>query len=446
MADRSVHILQMGKHFLYLPIYYARHRAFFGYLPPNVEVVIDEPLAEHTDAAVYDQLMDESPDYRDAVMAIADPAQILRTPLSSERLPAVVATLVTNGAFWAINHGAHTVGGLRDLAAFDQVIAYDKGTTSYNIAVRIANDSGIKKDLNKFIQIVAPGNELLRLSNQASDGSAFALSPDILQIEEMTKRPGSKVKEELAIGTTEEYNAVIATALITSNHFVQNNPDIVMGVVRGIQHALTLTRLADSEVLPFAQSYFRFADRAEGALNRAKRASVVPQNAVVERPDWMRAAKANCEANGSWTKSDENRASEYYEKCIAPYQHFAEKARELEVIHVPIASPLWRRLIPFVAVFMAIGVTALSSWLPALIIALAIMLPWGIMRVAPIGTKPWMGIVLAALAVAGIVVIGLPFVEYFGLRQKTDVLVPMGIGFLLAAVLELFRYAERKKP
>src|SRR5690348_14446824 len=102
MAERSIHILQMGKHFLYLPIYYAHRRAFFGYLPPNVEVVIDEPLAEHTDAAVYDQLMDESLDYRDSVMAIADPTQILRTPLSSEKLPAVLATIVTNGAFWAI--------------------------------------------------------------------------------------------------------------------------------------------------------------------------------------------------------------------------------------------------------------------------------------------------------------------------------------------------------
>ena len=444
MAERSIHILQMGKHFLYLPIYYAHHRAFFGYLPPNVEVVIDAPLAEHTDIAVYDQLMDESPDYRDSVMAIADPTQILRTPLSSEKLPAVLATIVTNGAFWAINHGAHEIGGLRDLAAFDQVIAYDKGTTSYNIAVRIANDSGIKKDLDKFIQIVAPGNELLRLSNQTSGSNTFALSPDILQIEEMTKRPGSTVKEELAIGTTEEYSAVIATALISSNHFVENEPEIVRGMVRGIQHALRLTRLADPDVIRFAQSYFRFADRAEGALNRAKRASVIPPNAAVERPHWMSAAKANCEANESWTKMHEANASEYYKKCIEPYQHFAEEAIAHDLVPLQTTTSLWIKFVPFAATFIAIGVTALFGWLPSFVIALTITLAWCIKSVALKGTTRLMRI-LSILAVAGLLTIALPFVKPFGLREKADVFIPMGAGFLVMAIIEFFKYVEREK-
>lgn len=440
MPERSIHVLQMGKHFLYLPMYYAQRHAFFGYLPLGVEVVIDEPIVEHTDIAVYNQMMDESPDYRDSVMAITDPTQILRTPLTSRRLPAVLATIVTNGAFWAINHGAFTVTGLRDLALFDQVIAYDKGTTSYNIAVRIAHDSGVQKELDKFIQVVAPGSELLRL-DETSGISAFALSPDVLQIEEMTHRG---FKEELAIGTTSEYNNVVVTALISSNQFVTDNADVVAGIVRGLQYALTQIHLADSDVLSFARSYFRFAERAEGALNRARQAGVVPRNAVVERPHWMRAAEANCEANSSWTKSDESNASEYYQKCIAPYRHFAEEAIRLDLVRPPATTPLWIRLAQFAAIFVAIGVTALFGWLPALIIALAITLGWGIKSVADKGTERLMQIVLATLTVTGVVTIALPFVERFGLREKTGVLVPMGAGFLVIALIEFIKYVRER--
>src|ERR1700682_4308360 len=127
MTTRSIHILQMDKHFLYLPIYFAEDRNFFGFLPKEVKVVIDSS-DKHTDISTYDQMMDRSPRYREFEIAITDPIQILRTPLNARVKPAVLATLVTNAAFWAVNHASHLVSAFRDLGAFERVIAYAPGT------------------------------------------------------------------------------------------------------------------------------------------------------------------------------------------------------------------------------------------------------------------------------------------------------------------------------
>ena len=41
MQRKRIRILQMGKHFLYLPVYFARENNFFGLLPANVHVEIE---------------------------------------------------------------------------------------------------------------------------------------------------------------------------------------------------------------------------------------------------------------------------------------------------------------------------------------------------------------------------------------------------------------------
>jgi hypothetical protein len=157
----------------------------------------------------------------------------------------------------------------------------------------------------------------------------------------------------------------------------------------------------------------------------------------------MSAARANCEAHDSWTKMQEANASEYYKKCIEPYQHFAEEAIADDFVPLPTTTPLWIKVVPFAATFTAIGVTALFGWLPPLIIALAITLSWCIKSVALKGTTRLVRI-LAILAVTGLLIIALPFVKHFGLREKADVFIPMGAGFLVMAIIEIFKHVERE--
>ena len=345
-GPRSVHILQMGQHFLYLPIYYAVHRQFFGRLPPNISVVIHDPIESSTDTATYDHMIDETADYRDFVMAITDPIQIFRTPLAAHRKPAVLATLVTNAAFWAVNHRSVKVGGLDDLGAFDQVIAYPQGTTSYSIAARIARDSGRLSSIAEFVRVVSPGNELVllnKLHTEETNLKTVALSPDILRIEEMESQ--SRAFKELALGRTQEYNDVIVTALVSTNDFVEKEEPLVQGILSGLHQALMMTRRLDADVIRYARSTFWYPDYTKDALTSALEASVLPLDITVEEAHWMSAARAYCEGKdqfGGFSQEDKKLARDYYEACIAPYRQLAKAASNLVVEPAPQKSaPLW---------------------------------------------------------------------------------------------------------
>jgi hypothetical protein len=438
--NRSIHILQMDKHFLYLPIYFAERHEFFGFLPAGTKVVIDS-CDKHTDIATYDQMMDEAPRYRDFAMAITDPIQVFRTPLQSKKKPAVLATLVTNAAFWAVNHGTHPISGFRDLGAFDRVIAYGPGTTSHNIAKRIARDSG---NASQSIEVVDPGNELLLLTDKVKGANAVALSPDLLYIEEMVSN-GASI--ELALGKTPEYNDVLVTALVSTKEFVAENQAVVQGIMNGIQRALLMTRRKDSEVLGFARDYFYFADRAEGAVNKAVESDVFPLSVKIAQSHWTNAAKAYHEANrhgASWSKADEKNALDYYQVCVQPYEGIAEYATE-NVLAAPQAeptrSPKWAEVLSYaLPALVTIGITALMGWRRALVFVLGLFGAWAVLwRISRSGFLKW---ATAILAVAGVVLVVLPFVPKLGLEKKSEFLMAIGISFFVTAVIE---YGKHRK-
>jgi hypothetical protein len=430
----------MEKHFLYLPIYFAESREFFGFLPPGTKVVIDS-CDKHTDSATYDQLMDESPRYRDLAMAITDPIQVFRTPLQSRRKPAVLATLVTNAAFWAVNHGTYQINGFRDLGIFDRVIAYAPGTTSHNIAKRIGRDSGNAK---QSIEVVDPGNELLLLSDKVKGANAVALSPDLLFIEVMK---GNGASIELALGKTPEYNDVLVTALLTTNEFVAANPEVVQGIVNGIQRALLMTRRRDDAVLGFARDYFQFADKAEGAVATAVEADVFPLSVKVAQPHWTNAAKAYHEAisqGAAWSKVDEKNALDYYQACVQPYETIAERATETgSALSKPVAKqrPKWIEAGQYVLPpLFAVGITAVMGWLPALIFVLCSFCVWVLLKIND--RALFLKWAIRIVGVLGIPLIVLPLVPKLGLENKIDLLVPIGVSLFVTAIIE---YGKRDK-
>ena len=51
-----------------------------------------------------------------------------------------LAGLLTNSAFWVVNHKANKGPFLENLSTFDEIISYKKGTTSFGIASRIFHD------------------------------------------------------------------------------------------------------------------------------------------------------------------------------------------------------------------------------------------------------------------------------------------------------------------
>jgi hypothetical protein len=440
----------MGKHFLYLPFYFACHKRFFGFLPEGVHVEI-ETSDPGTDKAAYIQMMSESPEHRDYVMAVADPVQVYQSSLGSARRPAILATLVTNGAFWAVNHGAKTSKGLRDLGLFERIIAYGPGTTSYSIAARIARDSGTTTPIADFIEVVEPGGELLLLTDPKKGAKAVALSPDLLWIEEMERNRIASI--ELPLGQTAEYNDVLVTALLSYEAFVCENPEIVNGIVKGIQKALLMTRLKNPEVIEYAENYFRFGEHAPNAITKAIDSEVFPISVAVAQPHWLHASKAYFEASkggAGWTKEEEARAYEYYKACVSPYLPIAQAATTTAIEPAKVEHKAnWRW--PLALIFAAICAGALFGWFPATLLASGAFVTWWLARQPSVSAYPFVFWTFILLAVGGTLAFSAPFVHLLKIPEAEGAELRAGgiaalVGALaMAGVGYGIDYAERRK-
>jgi hypothetical protein len=335
-----VEVVQMDRFFLYLPFHYACHRNFFGYVPPQYDVVVRESRGR-PDQSSYSELVNRIDAHKDVWFALCDPTFVLHKGLPSQGVsPAILAGIITNAAFWAINHRSYSVKAFRDLAAFAKVISYQPGTTSYRIAHRIFRDSK-STDVSQFIETVnIVGDELMRLKK--SDSTTLALSPAILEIDALlgSKGSGDDYDIEIALGTTPEYSNVLVTALISRQDVVAAHPALVHGMLKATQRAMILVRFFEEEVITFAKQYYaNFGYRAHGALQRAADADVFPPTIEVSQAHWENAARAAIEADEhKLTAGIEEEVASCYERFIKPYKDLARRAARDEMLGL--APPL----------------------------------------------------------------------------------------------------------
>src|ERR1017187_7425735 len=211
-------------------------------------------------------LMDQSAVNAKVDFTVADPAWVLYNfPYPSIR-PIVLGGLVTNTAFWAIDRRSKKILGLSDLAAFDKIIAFDRGTTSYGIASRILRGVG-EKDLRSRVLRVKPGTELDALVESAT--GTMALSPNILNIDILLSNyPEFNI--DLALASTTEYSNILITALMTRSDVIERDEPLVRNLLRAVQRALSLVRLRSADVIEYANIRFQGSgeDPIIGALDK----------------------------------------------------------------------------------------------------------------------------------------------------------------------------------
>src|SRR6185295_18906194 len=105
---QEVTIIEMEHHFLYLPVYFARDRAFFEQIPEEYTTKIVQASGA-TDADTFRRLSRGEAD-----IAICDPCAMI---YAAERgfVPAVLAGLISRGAFWAVDTKSADVNELHEL-------------------------------------------------------------------------------------------------------------------------------------------------------------------------------------------------------------------------------------------------------------------------------------------------------------------------------------------
>jgi hypothetical protein len=337
-------IVVADEHFLYLPLYYAQEKNFYGFLPAGCEISIVRSEM-YTDASAFRMLMDNSsPARRGIDFAVCDPAYVL-THQEPRSHPVVLASLITHSAFWAVNHKSKNVEYIDDLAAFDNIISFKKGSTSFGIANRIFGEH----DKAGFIIEVNPKEELSLLVE--SPPSTVALSPDILGIHKMLET-SPQCRIELALAETIEYRDMLVTALLTRRDVIENKLELVRGLLKALQIALVSVKNTQDDVVRFASNRFgRDRDLVQSALAEASRCEVYPATIRVSQTPWMKAAEVFDSARGMvFDQRSRDHALHVYRHSIEPFSKLATdivKEMEIATLKKPPEDPsYWRTLVP----------------------------------------------------------------------------------------------------
>jgi len=359
--QKKMEIVIMDNHFLYLPLFYAQSKDFFGHVPEGYSIeIITSPA--HTDVAAYKMLMDTSSRKNTSVnFAIADPTTVLSHPATYDATPAILAAMISNTAFWAVDRNSHTVIKPQDLATFQNIIAFQPGTTSYSIAQRIF------KDANKSPSIIQvnPNQELIALQKSTN---TVALSPDILSIDKLIHEE-EKFHIDLELATTQEFQNVFMTALISRQDVVDQHRSMIVGLLKALQLSLLLVRAQAPDLLKFAEQRFPLAkDRVESALNRASKAHVFPLSIEVSLVTWMNAAKLYYESiPAGFDHPNQENARLVFKHAVQPYLALSREAVSdlySRFTEPAKTEPLWPKVLRLsLVVVLCLGVgIAIKQW------------------------------------------------------------------------------------
>lgn len=328
MNMKQVRIVQMSRHFLYFPLYHAlRSDNYYGYLPPGYDVDIPrQPAGGRTDEMAMRALLERD----ECDIVVCDPTQILNTSIKRRQQPAVLASLVVNTAFWAINHNANTIELFTDLGVYDGIIAYQKGTTSYGIAEKIFNIKKRSLSQDEFIQQVDKDNVLTRLQN--SDSTIGAISPEILDITNLIKLEPSKYSLDLALGKTPDFSDMLTTAIIGRRDFVDGNRNFIVGFLRAIERAIQETNRRETLAMKRALTLFEdkgHPEHIKEAFDLAVDAKVFPDTIKVSNAQWMKAAQLFYESTeGKWEEHEQRLALRAFSDYVKPYYLLVDQATQ----------------------------------------------------------------------------------------------------------------------
>lgn len=373
IEKKTLQIVVMDEHFLYLPLYYAYDKKFFGLLPEDYELKIIRST-DRTDASAYRMLMDTRSVARTNVaFAVADPTTTLRDVSYEHSAPAILAALINNTAFWAVDRRTHVIRNPKDLAVFKQIIAFKPGTTSHSIAQRIFRDA----ERNQSILPVNPSQELIALEESTD---TVALSPDILAIDHLLSHK-SKYNIDLSLGTTEEFNGVFMTALLSRQDIVDQHRHLTIGLLKALQLANILVKSQAPDVITFAmERHSETRDHVESALRRAEIDQVFPLSIEVSNVTWTKAAKIWFEStDAGFGPEQQNLARMTFQHAAQPYQALARSAvNELySRVSAPIPTEsLWPKvlrlsLVTVLSMMVGISAAKWSDWRGVLVIAVS---------------------------------------------------------------------------
>ncbi|MDR0868833.1 MAG: hypothetical protein LBP75_10250 [Planctomycetota bacterium] len=385
LRRKKIVILTSQYHELYLPLYYATwigELSWFHWFRQRVNLLLkrvdiqirdisefSHDCGEDLDAAVYEVMMNnggsENIDGQDIYLTITDPTQIFKAKLTEKHLPAVLATIVTNGGFWAVepykkdippdttdDKAVNNVKTNMDTIVenYNYILAYAEGTTSYRVAQVI-------KEYGKSIKAI----EIKKLNEDKKTHKiefddtdiqqTIAVSPNILSI--LGQEASDHLRNVMHLNQTGKFDNVISCALIGRSNVVTEDAFFVGYIVGEIEYAvkkiqeLSNTKRGKDELIKFMKYLLdRYYKRMSVAGGTTSEKSTVADEAIIRCINYMCKYQTTQTMNGDVTvdksrwqstaqlwfeikniksepenpKSNANTViTNYFEHCISPY-------------------------------------------------------------------------------------------------------------------------------
>lgn len=324
----TVTVEQMDDFFLYLPLHLALSKNCFGFLPNGYRLNLRSSYPP-TDRQAFNRLMDPG---TGVWFAVCDPTEVLRYDNFPDVTPALLATIVTNAAFWAVNRGTQEIRLFRDLAVYREIISYDEGTTSYGIAHRIKTLPNRTHDAN--LRQVHVGDELTRLKE--SEVGTVAITPNVLGLEELLAGEHQGFAIDLELSKTPEYHDVLVSALISRADIVSRHRGLVIGLLKALQAAMLHCRMESDFVLDYVRQRYdpRFSI---AALRRAIINDLFPASVEIKADEWHQATRARVAGiPREYLDQDEATAEDLFARFAQPYTQLVRDEVHRSVLRGPV--------------------------------------------------------------------------------------------------------------
>jgi len=317
----NVRIVCQAKHFLYLPLYFAESNDFFGLIPKKYNVITESAVIP-TDEFALEELF-QGKHKNETLFAVCDPMPIISKGIG-ENEAVILAGLVKNAAFWAVDHNSDKKTLLRDLAEFDKIICFQEGTTSY----RIANDIvKFGKENGKSIELILKDEEsTLRELTNFKNTNTIALSPNIPRIQKLIKSH-NEYKMVLEIGITPEYSNILVTALTTKHYVIEKHKDLVVGLLASLIKAMNAIKCKSSEVIEYVEHFGEFRDISSEVIDSAIEADVFPFDLMIKEMEWRSALNTVMDIENQ--KEVEIKANKTFNRYIKNYSYILNVADSL---------------------------------------------------------------------------------------------------------------------
>jgi len=272
----KVVVAQWGqeKYLIYLPVYVAMEKGFFK----------DEGLEVSLTYSGNDDQVFASVLQGGSQFGVGDPVFTAIANEKAGNLGKVVASIVGGVAIWGVtNQDSIPVIESKSQLAGLRVGTFPAPSTNYTLMADTITSGGAELHSTKIVQ--APiGGQIALLEGKQAD-IAMVLEPAA----SLAEAKGYRV----VFSSPKFYGAFAFTGLTVSTRYANEHPEVVQGMVKGVQRALDYCHSDPEGASTVARQLFPSLEPAvvDKAVRRMVSESTLPKSVVVSEDSWSAALK-----------------------------------------------------------------------------------------------------------------------------------------------------------